>query len=62
MTKRVRLVSRLDLEPLRRAFPKEAHHFTTWLESNIEALSERLDINRRGRPKRSLTRHWNGSD
>ena len=44
MAKGMRIVSRLDLEPLRRVFPKEASHFTTWLESNIEALSERLNI------------------
>ena len=44
MEKSLGLVSRLELEPLRKVFPKEAHHFTTWLESNIEALSERLGI------------------
>jgi len=44
MEKSLGLVSRLELEPLRKVFPKEAHHFTTWLEYNIEALSERLGI------------------
>jgi hypothetical protein len=44
MEKSIGLVSRLELEPLREAFPKEARHFTTWLESNIEAISERIGI------------------
>jgi Domain of unknown function (DUF4268) len=38
------LVARLEIEPIRKAFPHEAMHFTTWLESQIEALAERLGI------------------
>jgi hypothetical protein len=44
LEKTLGLVSRLELEPLRKVFPKEARHFTTWLESNIEAISERIGI------------------
>ncbi len=38
------LVTRLEIEPIRKAFPKEAAHFTTWLESHIEALAERVGM------------------
>jgi hypothetical protein len=37
-------VGRLQVEPIRKAFPKEALDFTTWLETHIEALSERLGV------------------
>lgn len=37
-------ISRLEIVPVRKAFPKEAQHFTTWLESHIEALAERLGL------------------
>lgn len=37
-------ISKLESVPLRKAFPHEAHNFTMWLESNIDALSERLGI------------------
>ena len=39
------LISRLEIMPIRKAFPKEAQHFTKWLESHIEALAERLAAN-----------------
>jgi len=35
-------VSRIEIVPIREAFPHEAHNFTVWLENNIEALSDRL--------------------
>jgi hypothetical protein len=38
------IVTRLEIEPIRKAFPHEALHFTTWLESHIEALAERLGL------------------
>lgn len=37
-------IGRLDIEPIRKAFPKEAQHFTPWLESHIEELSDRVGI------------------
>lgn len=37
-------ITKLDIVPLRQAFPHEAHSFTIWLEANIEALSDRLDL------------------
>jgi len=37
-------IAKLDTRPLREAFPKEAHHFTKWLETNINALSERMGL------------------
>jgi hypothetical protein len=37
-------VERLQIVALRQAFPKEAHHFTTWLEANIDALGERIGL------------------
>lgn len=37
-------VTKLEIVPLREAFRYEAHSFTTWLENNIEALSERIGI------------------
>jgi len=38
------MISRLEIVPIRNVFQKEAQHFTTWLESHIEALSERLGL------------------
>lgn len=37
-------VQKLDIVPLREAFPHEAHNFTKWLEDNIDALSSRIGI------------------
>jgi hypothetical protein len=37
-------VEKLQIVPVRDAFRHEAHNFTAWLESNIEALSERLEM------------------
>jgi aromatic ring-cleaving dioxygenase len=38
------LVGRLEIEPIRKAFPNEARHFTTWMEEHIDALGERLGL------------------
>jgi len=38
------LIARLEIVPIREAFRREASHFTTWLETQIEALSERIGI------------------
>jgi hypothetical protein len=38
------LIGRLEMLPIRQVFPKEAQHFTTWLETHIEVLSERVGI------------------
>jgi Domain of unknown function (DUF4268) len=38
------LIEALEIVPLRDAFKKEATHFTTWLESHIDALSSRIGI------------------
>lgn len=35
-------ISQIEIVPIREAFSHEVHNFTVWLESNIEALSERL--------------------
>ena len=37
-------IGRIELLPIRKVFPKEAQDFTVWLESHIEALSDRLGI------------------
>lgn len=37
-------IGRLDIVPIRKVFPKEARHFTTWMENHIEDLSERLNV------------------
>lgn len=37
-------VSRIQKVPIRQAFGHEAHAFTVWLETNIEALSEQLEL------------------
>jgi hypothetical protein len=39
-----RKIGRIELLPIRQAFPHEAIHFTTWMEENIERLSERVGI------------------
>ncbi len=38
-------VGQLTIVPLREAFPHEALDFTTWLEANIQALSDRIGFN-----------------
>ncbi len=38
------LVATLEIVPVRKAFPHEAINFTPWLENNIEALSQRLNL------------------
>lgn len=37
-------VGRLEILPIRIAFPNEARHFTTWLEAQIDAIAERLGL------------------
>jgi hypothetical protein len=37
-------IGRLEIEPIRKAFPKEAQDFTTWLESHIEGLATRVGM------------------
>src|SRR5258708_37143797 len=37
-------IGKIEIVPVREAFRHEAHNFTVWLESNIEALSERIGI------------------
>lgn len=44
MAEKKDIVSRLEIVPIRKAFQKEAIHFTTWLEGHIEALAERLGL------------------
>lgn len=44
MTNNTEMISRLEIVPIRKVFQKEAQHFTTWLESHIDALSERLNL------------------
>ena len=39
------MVGKLEKVPLREIWKNEAKDFTTWLENNIEALSDRLDLN-----------------
>ncbi len=38
------MIARIQIEPIREAFPKEAQNFTVWLEENIEALTDRLGL------------------
>ena len=38
------LIGHLEFEPIRKAFPKEAHAFTTWLEEHIDVLADRLGL------------------
>ncbi len=44
MTKDPEAIGRVETLPIRVAFPKESQHFTRWLESHIDALSERLGM------------------
>jgi hypothetical protein len=44
MTQDKSLIGRLEIEPIRKAFPNEARHFTTWMEEHIDALAERLGL------------------
>jgi RecB family endonuclease NucS len=37
-------IGKIEIVPLRNAFHHEAHMFTRWLETNIDALSQRLGI------------------
>jgi len=37
-------IGRVEILPIRKAFPKEAHNFTKWLENHIESLADRLDM------------------
>jgi len=38
------LIGKLEFVNIRKAFQNEAHHFTKWLEENIETLSERIGV------------------
>jgi hypothetical protein len=38
------MVQKITRIPLRKAFPHEARHFSTWLEENIDVLNDVLDI------------------
>ncbi len=44
MPKEELLIGRLEIEPIRKVFPKEAHNFTAWLAEHIEVLGERLGL------------------
>ncbi|MDQ3707401.1 MAG: DUF4268 domain-containing protein [Chloroflexota bacterium] len=44
MTDAGNTIQKLEIVPLRQAFPHEALHFTVWLEANIDALTDRLGI------------------
>ncbi|MEZ4667861.1 MAG: hypothetical protein R3E39_08100 [Anaerolineae bacterium] len=44
MAKKVSGIGAIEFIPVRDAFPHEAHHFTTWLEGNIQVLSEALGL------------------
>jgi hypothetical protein len=37
-------IKKLEIVPLRKAFPNEAHDLTPWLADNLDALGERLGI------------------
>ncbi len=37
-------ISKLEIVPVRDAFRHEAHNFTLWLESNVDALAERIGM------------------
>ncbi|HOE64750.1 MAG TPA: hypothetical protein PKW18_11875 [Candidatus Sumerlaeota bacterium] len=37
-------IGRLEIVPIRQVFPKEAKHFTVWMEEHIEDLAERLNV------------------
>lgn len=38
------MISKIEVVPVRQAFPHEALHFSKWLEENIDALSSRLEL------------------
>ncbi len=44
MANEKQIVGRLETVPIRQAFKGEARDFTTWLESHIEALSDRVGV------------------
>lgn len=44
MSRKCSEVSCLEIAPVREAFAHEAYDFTTWLEANIEVLSERIGL------------------
>jgi len=37
-------IGKIQIEPIKTAFPKETTHFTSWMETNIDVLAERLGI------------------
>lgn len=37
-------IGKIEIVPVRQAFPREATDFTGWLEQNIDALSERIGV------------------
>lgn len=38
------LIGKIDRFPLRKVWPHEAHHFTTWLADNLDVLSECISL------------------
>jgi hypothetical protein len=44
MSQEKELIPHLEFKPIRQLFKGEAQHFTTWLEQNLEVLSDRLGI------------------
>jgi len=38
------LITKLEIVPLRKAFPNEARDLTPWLAENIDALNDRLRL------------------
>ena len=44
MAKKDELISPVEVVPVRKAFPKEAGHFTPWLAEHIDALGDRLGV------------------
>ena len=44
MARNTEFISRLEILPVRQAFRNEAHDFTTWLESHVEALADRIGM------------------
>jgi hypothetical protein len=38
------MIGRIQRVPLREVWKREAHDFTTWLQENIDVLSDALDI------------------
>lgn len=39
-----KIIGRVETLPIRKIFAKEAQNFTTWLESHIDALAERIGV------------------